>query len=196
MRTRHRREQSWQLNPPPHGRVIRAATPEDSGVQTQYDRFVSSGRVDRAEWALVVQELINAHTGGKKEPFARLVGVNPRTLYSWLDKDVAVSEQSVRQVAAACGLNEMELLIRVGFYRRESMPPRVSDEVIDEEIQAVLDDPDLDDVVKAGIIAEFESWRTTDDQLIAAQRERDQRLRAERLAARLDRAKREHLRAS
>lgn len=103
-------------------RVVRARTPVFSGPEARYDLIVTDGQVDRAEWAKVVQELLDTHTKGKKEPFARLIGVNARTVHSWLDQTMSVSEQSVRRVAAACGLSAIDLLVRVGVYARDEIP--------------------------------------------------------------------------
>lgn len=169
----------------------------------QYDRFVAREAVDRAEWAKVVQELLDSEarppaveggkprTHGAKTKFAAKVGLKTtRTIDTWLVKQVKVSEASVKAVADAYGINPMDLMIRVGYYSASEMPSRPLDDVIDDEIQAVLDDPELDDEQRMLIIEQFEAWRTEDRELHQRLAERDRQRRAERLAQLVDQTKR------
>src|SRR5690606_36664133 len=53
---------------------------------------------------------------GKKAPFARIVGVAPRTVDRWLRAEVDVSEASVREVARALGIPAVDLLVAAGYF--------------------------------------------------------------------------------
>lgn len=148
---------------------------------------MAGGVVDRAEWARVVQELLDAEIQvrewGAKTRLAGKIGVTTRTLDIWLSQGVDVKESSVRAAADKCGLDNMELLIRVGFYSREQMPLRLPDDVIDEEQQRVLDDKGLEDRVKAIILEKLEEMRADDQAILNQQAERDRRRRMERIDA-------------
>jgi hypothetical protein len=155
-----------------------------------YDSLVATGVVDREAWADVVRELLAEHTKGKKATFARLVGFDPTTIGNWLRGDVAVSEASVRQVAERCGRNPMDLLIRVGFYRADQLPVRLTEKQIDEEQQIVLDDPTIDDEQKAYILRELDAMRTSDERLLEDMRARDRERRRARITELIERAQR------
>lgn len=136
-----------------------------SGVHALYHDLVATGEVDRVEWAKVIVELRAEHAKGKTVPFAKLVGVNPRTVTHWVDKTVSVTESSVRQVAEMFGLNAMDLLIRVGFYsnaERYSVPEKDEPEV-DDELAMILD-ADVDDITKQLMIERLYALREQDKQ--------------------------------
>lgn len=166
-----------------------------------YDQLVAGGVVDRGEWARVVRELLDqeaapAKEGGKlrthgaKTRFAAKVGIAVRTCDSWLRSEVDVKEASVKAVAEAYGLNAINLLIRVGFYTREEIPPGLTNEQIDEEQRAVLELDDVDDQQKAMILQALEEMRQDDERILDEQRARDRRRRHERVAELIDRARR------
>jgi hypothetical protein len=101
----------------------------------------------------VIRDLIAAETRGKKAPFARLVGVDPRTIGHWLQATVDVAEESVRRVARATGRNPLELLVQVGYYRSEEVhTPEPAHPAPDEEFELVLTDPRLTAGTKRRII--------------------------------------------
>ncbi len=114
--------------------MIRSNRQVCTETRFQYDHLVAGGVVDRAEWARVVQDLLaveaqpaleggKARVHGAKTRFATRVGIKtPRTVDTWLDKQVDVKESSVRAVAAAYGINPIELLIRVGFFTADEVP--------------------------------------------------------------------------
>lgn len=132
--------------PTPGGVALtsRAHMPVVSDMHAAYSLDVDDGqrRVDRAEWAALIRELMTAETKGRKEPFARVIGVNSRTITRWLDRDVDVSEGSVRLVARTLGRQPMDLLIRVGYYRQADLLPQPvprgaeDDDHVVERIQA------------------------------------------------------------
>ncbi|SCL15120.1 hypothetical protein GA0074694_6222 [Micromonospora inyonensis] len=143
----------------------------------------------------VVRELLaeeaelHRKTHGAKTRFAAKVGVSVRTVDTWLRRDVDVKEANVRAVAEAYGRDQMELLIRVGFYAVEQMPYRPSDEEIDEEQRQVLES-ELDDEIKAEILQQLEEMRAADERLIVEQRERDKQRRMRELGYRIEQARR------
>lgn len=146
---------------------------------------MANGVVDRGEWAQVVRELLDAETEirkhGAKTRLAAKIRITTRTLDTWLAEDVDVKESSVRQVAEACGLDAMELLIRVGYYSLDQMP-RITHEQMDAERLAVINNPTLDDGQKAYILQALDEMEAADERLIEQQRERDRQRRAERVA--------------
>lgn len=136
MRVLRRRQHAKSANRPaaPISLSLRAGAPVGSGVRALYPVDVSGRKVDREAWAKVVAELMAAETRGKITPFAKLVDVNPRTVSHWLDRDVNVSEESVRKVAAATKRAPMDLLVAVGYYSRAEVSPERPD----------ADDPEMD----------------------------------------------------
>lgn len=148
----------------------------------RYDRLVATGEVDRAEWAKIVQDLLDEFTRGKKATFARRVGVDPKTIDHWLNGQVRVSEESIRNVAKATDRNAMELLIQVGYYQADDLP-RPTHEQMDAERRRVLDDPDLSVDQKAEILQALDEMEAADEALIQQLREKDRQRRAERVTA-------------
>jgi len=134
-------------------------------VDSRYDRLVASGVVDRRRWAEVVRQLIGVHANGKKATFAKLVGVDPRTVTDWLGGVYTVRDAMVRQVADRTGESALGLLVEVGVL----LPA--------EGAGATLAPED------AWIVDRIEASSLTRDQkkmLIAVELERAQREREER----------------
>lgn len=168
----------------------------------RYDRLVATGEVDRAAWAELVQELLDLEAApltpggeprkhGAKTRFAARVGLKtPRTIDTWLRCDVDVKEVSVRQVAEGYGLNAVEVFVRLGLLKADQLPLRPIDDVVDDEIQIVLDNPELDDEQRMQIIEQLEAWRAEDRELQQRLAERDKRTRAARLAQLIEQANR------
>jgi transcriptional regulator with XRE-family HTH domain len=77
---------------------------------------VADRPIDRQAWAQLIASLIASETRGRKATFARLAGVDPKTIAHWLAGTVEVSEASVRRVATAVGRNPLDLLVSVGYY--------------------------------------------------------------------------------
>ncbi len=112
----------------------------------------SEHRIDRAEWAAVVREVLETETGGKKEPLARLLGINSKTLQRWLSEEVAVSEEYVRLVARTTGRDPMGLLTRVGYYREADLnvkPPPNPLEIAEDAALKVIEESGHPPRVKA-----------------------------------------------
>lgn len=61
-------------------------------------------------WAQTLQKLIQQHTNGNKAKFARLTGVDVRTLTRWQRGQVGASEEKVHQIAAVLGVQASDLL--------------------------------------------------------------------------------------
>lgn len=149
-----------------------------------------SGDVNRDAWATVVQRILDEECKGNKSAFARRVivdgrAINPRTVYAWLSGEMAASEKSVRAVAEGFSLNPIELLVEVGVYTPDQML-RIRHEEMDEERQAVIDDPGFDDVQREYILKELDRMEEEDEAAIAVLRERDRRRRVERLKTLMD----------
>jgi transcriptional regulator with XRE-family HTH domain len=158
-------------------------------MRARYDLRMTGRDVDRAEWAKIVRELLDQHTRGKKAPLARRLGISEKTIDRWLDGTVRVSEESVYKVAAEFDLNPVDLLMLLGLVTRDEIPVYPS-AVIDDEQRRVIDRDDLDAEQKAYILAELEKMRATDEELLAAQRERDRRTREERVDGLIERISR------
>lgn len=114
--------------------------------------------IDRRAWAALVSELIETEARGKKAAFARLVGVDPKTIAHWLAGTVDVSEASVRRVATALGRPTLDLLVEVGYYSREEVggEPASAREPMDPDLLILarrLADPNVPAAEKATIRA-------------------------------------------
>lgn len=60
---------------------------------------------------------------GNQTHFGAIVGVDRKTVGRWLAATVDVSEEKVRAVARALGIPAASLLVQVGYYSRDEMPP-------------------------------------------------------------------------
>lgn len=135
-----------------------------SGTRVAYAAVMAERKIDREAWADLVATLINSKTRGKKAPFARLVGVDPRTVTRWIVRDVDVSVESVSEVARAVGRNPVEMLAQVGYYRPEEVnAPEPTPEQEDEEIRLIADS-DLPAQRKSDMIERLLQMREEDRQ--------------------------------
>jgi transcriptional regulator with XRE-family HTH domain len=123
--------------------TMRVQPPIGSGTHARYSLDVTTdGGIDRGAWAQRVADLRASETRGKTAPFAKKVGVDPRTVDRWLRREVDVKEESVRAVARALNRSPVELLIQVGFYAAsEIAPPAVPDPREDPIIRDIMADP-------------------------------------------------------
>lgn len=92
---------------------------------------------------------MDAETRGKITPFARKVGVNPRTVTRWLSQDTDASEESVRAVADALGRPALDLLIAVGYYTQADLTTAAPAVDEHDEAMRIIDQADLPPSVKA-----------------------------------------------
>lgn len=134
--------------------TLRSSGPIGSGAHARYSLVVTEdGSVDRDAWAQLAAELIQRETRGKKVPFARLIGVDPRTVDRWLRREVEVKEESVRSVARKLNLQAVDLLVKVGYYRAgELIPPTYPDPGEDPVIKQIMTDPRLTDDERADLV--------------------------------------------
>lgn len=98
-------------------------------------------QVSRSAWAGELNQIL-VDSGDRKNVLARKAGVDARTVSRWLQGELNVSEASVRAVAEAYELNPLEVLVRVGYYRK--------DEVLTESfaLLATMAEAKGDDVIK------------------------------------------------
>lgn len=124
-------------------------------THVRYHRFVSEVKVDRDAWATVIADLIREETRGNKAAFARKIGVKTvKTVDRWLAKEVNVSAESVRSVARALGLSDLELLRKVGYVEAdEATMQRIEQQLADDRaaLQYVRDQTDLPPSVRRDI---------------------------------------------
>lgn len=156
--------------------VLVSMRERNAGSRSLYHQDVADRPIDREAWAALIGALIDSETKGKKATFARLVGVDPKTIGHWLAGAVDVSEQSVRRVATATGRPPMDLLVAVGYYRQEEVSrptPTESEAEIDEVIELVATDDKLSPRAKKQIIDLILARR---DRERAAERDEVQRL--------------------
>lgn len=134
------------------------------GRHSRYPDPVAGRKIDRDAWARVLAALIDSETRGKKAPFARLVGVDPKTVDNWLKGTVDVTEESVRRVARSTGQSPMDLLVQLGYYRADEVnTPEPAPAQEDEEIQLIADS-DLPPHLKRQMIDRLLEMREQDRQ--------------------------------
>lgn len=138
--------------------------PVRSGMPARYHAPMDADRtVDRAAWAEIVAEILRAETKGKKEPLARLLGVNVRTITHWLNQTAGVSEASIRQVADRTNRSAIDLLVRVGFYRPDEVTTAARPAVDpDDEAQRLILESPFTPRVKARMLQRLEELRDRD----------------------------------
>lgn len=148
-------------------RLMRSNRRSVPDTDVRYHLLVGTAGVDRAEWAKVVQGLLDAIPRRNKAALSRLIGFREKTIDRWLQQLVDVDESSIRQVAERTGGNAMELLIQVGYYRRDELP---APDVPPEDAWIV-------DVIKASDISPRQKELLIAVELDRAKRERDEKRR-------------------
>lgn len=115
------------------------------------------GGVDRAAWAGIVNAALDTIPRRNKAQFARDVGVDIKTVRRWLEQEVDVSEESVREVARVFDLNTTQLLIDVGFYSHDDLGVAVPSDLPaeDEESIRMIMASDLPEDVKSDLVGEI-----------------------------------------
>ena len=153
LRKRHRTKMTNRTTPA-LTLTLRAVAPLGSGVHARYSAVVAAdGSVDRDAWAQLVGDLMARESRGKKVPFARKIGVDPRTVDRWLRQEVDVKEESVRAVAGALDLRAIDLLVQVGVYKAADItPPVYPDPREDPVIQHILADPRLTEAQRTDLV--------------------------------------------
>ncbi len=142
--------------------ALRTLTPLRRDTNVRYAGDMSARRINREAWAAEVQQLITEETAGNRSRFAVLVGMSYKTVGRWLDCSVDVSEDSVRQVARALGINALDLLIRVGYYQPSDIQPAappVAAEVADDPALSAILETDLPPRYKARMIQRLTELR-------------------------------------
>jgi len=160
LRRRHRTKCQNRSTPPllPElGVTMRRQGVLGSGTHARYPWGVGDRKVNREAWARTVANLIQSETGGKKAPFARLVGVDPRTVDRWLKGEVDVSEESVRDVASALKRSPWGLLRAAGYYDERDLAGR-EQVTADPAIQVIMN-ADVPQHVKERLIERLQELR-------------------------------------
>lgn len=129
---------------------------------------MATGAVDKRKWADAVRRLMDKHAGGKKATFAKLVGVDPRTVSFWLDEEYTVRDAMVRQVADRTGESALALLIEVGALAANTVPALGIDPEDAWIVAVIQSSPRLDQAAKNRLVAV---------ELARANREREERRR-------------------
>ena len=146
LRKRHYRKTTNRPTPPLTLTLYASKPRLGAGVHARYHAGMSasSAGINRDAWAGVLNRLIREHTKGKKAPFARLVGVDDRTLSRWLRSEVDVREENIRAVARAIDVPPATLLVAAGLYGPEELAaPEPVDPREDPVIRAIMADPRL-----------------------------------------------------
>lgn len=118
----------------------------------------SSG-VDREAWAAEVRLLIGAEAGGNLSAFARLIGIDRRSVTRWLGKTVDVSEATVRQVARSLNLPVGDLLTKVGLLDQGDLTSQPPVKSMDSEAVKAIDASDAQPDVKRKLFAHLRDAR-------------------------------------
>lgn len=165
LRKRNRTKSTNRPTPPllPElGVTMRRCGALGSGTHARYAESVGDRKINREAWAQLVGDLIDSEARGKKAAFARLVGVDPKTVYRWLNKETDVSEESVRDVARALKRSAMELLFAVGYYsERDIATPQPIDMSHDPAMRVIME-ADLPGRVKRRMIERLQELRRRD----------------------------------
>lgn len=139
-----------------------------SDTHVRYADDVAARRIDREEWARQVARLVNEETDGNKSQFAALVGVTYKTVNRWLNCEVDVSEEKVREVASALHIKPVDLLVQVGYYAESDFPAPAPTpgKTVDDPARRTILATNLPPRMKKRMLQRLEALR-------AAQRERE-----------------------
>ena len=89
----------------------------------------------------MLTQLIAEEADGNKSAFARMAGTTYRTVVRWLNQEVDVSEDKVRDVARALRISPRDLLVRVGYYHvgelDSATPPTPEEVAADPALQVI-----------------------------------------------------------
>lgn len=132
-------------------------------------------RVDRTEWAAIVTDLLQRESNGNKSAFARLVGVKAGiTVDRWQKGTVEVTDENVRAVARAVGMNPVDLLVRVGYYDADEVNQVPSPQLTaaDERAIQIIENSDASPALKRKLVKHVHDMRTEHERLRAAEVER------------------------
>lgn len=132
-------------------------------MRSRYPRNVAmERRVDRQAWADLLTELIDTVTNGNKSRFARLVGVDNKSITLWLNGAVDVSEKSIRQISDHLRRNPVDMLLRVGYYHPSEVQATrdapLTQEQADEALKLILS-ADVPAIVKKRMIDRLDELR-------------------------------------
>lgn len=146
---------------------MRGPVPLRPDTRVHYAGDVAPRKIDRGEWARQVARLVDQETAGNKSRFGTRVGVTYKTVNRWLNSEVDVSEEKVREVARAFHIHPADLLVRVGYYAAADFttPPPASTDDNDPARKRILA-TDLPPHMKRRMLERLENLR-------AAQRERE-----------------------
>lgn len=135
--------------------------PTERDMHVLYPGDVATPKIDRSAWASLVASLIEQESGGNQTHFGLAVGVDRKTVARWLAGSVDVSEEKVRAVARALGVPPRDLLVQVGYYRADEMPPEDTSDRIQEANAAIelVRNSDLSLSAKRELIAHFVAQR-------------------------------------
>lgn len=129
-----------------------------SGSHARYPLGVGDRNINRDAWARLVDRLVTDEARGKKAAFARIVGVDPRTISRWINSEVDVSEESVREVARRLNRSPMDLLVKVGYYAITDLPATPQPEERDPALEQILTAP-VSDQMKMKMIERLRATR-------------------------------------
>lgn len=101
------------------------------------DEVADRANIDRAAWAALIAQLIDTTADGNQTKFATTVKVTPRTVSRWLNQEVSVNSDNVRDVARLLGHNPTDMLVQVGYLRPEETS-RGRREPLDPDVRKIL----------------------------------------------------------
>lgn len=161
LRRAGRRARTRGKSRPPVFLTIEGARRTRLGSRSLYHQGVAERRIDRDAWARLLADLINVESRGKKATFARLVGVDPKSINLWLNQGVDVSEDSVRRIARALGRAPRDMLIQVGYYSSAELgqPPDQPDPVEPDPVIAAIRQSPLPNRKKQALIQRIYAQR-------------------------------------
>lgn len=150
--------------------TVRTAATSRWDTHVLYAGGVPGAQINREEWAALIADLLHSETAGNKTKFAELVGVDRKTIARWLAREVAVSEESVRELARALRLQPAEILVRVGYYEAREireMPPIPALTASDERAIRMIEESKLSPSAKRQLVELVHRRRAEHEQMRA-----------------------------
>lgn len=123
---------------------------------------MSDKNASREGWANLIGSLIKLKAGGNQTQFARLVGINVRTVRRWLDGDVDISLWKMLDVARVAEMHPTQLLIAAKIYSPEDGCQSAEEPASPDEESRIIRAAQVDDDTKQALLQRVAELRERD----------------------------------